>query len=127
MFSLVQVDSSPNGHEELQAALHPAGGSLDDADGGHLGLLQWARQANPPCPWDGLTCSKAARGGHLAVLQWARTVADPPCPWDDATCWWAVTNGHLDVVRWLRLQADPPCWWNAHTEARAKAKWPGVF
>jgi hypothetical protein len=33
LFSLVQVDSSPNGHEELQAALHHAGGPLDDADG----------------------------------------------------------------------------------------------
>jgi hypothetical protein len=87
MFSLVQVDSSPNGHEELQAALHHAGGPLDDADGA------------------GSEEGSGAGAGSE----------------------WAVTNGHLDVVRWLRLEADPPCWWNADTEARAKAKWPGVF
>jgi hypothetical protein len=98
------------------------------AEKGHLALLQWARTvADPPCPWNEQTCSRAARGGHLAVLQWARTVADPPCPWNEGTCRWAVYEGHLDVVRWLRLEADPPCPWGPHTEASAKAKWPGVF
>eukprot|EP01044_Picomonas_judraskeda_P001463 COSAG03_NODE_88_length_13468_cov_4.757798_10_plen_40_part_00 len=33
-------------------------------------MLQWAR-ANG-CEWDAETCSEEAFGGHLEVLQWAR-------------------------------------------------------
>ena len=40
------------------------------ASGGHLEVLQWARQNG--CPWDGRTCRSAADGGHREVLQWAR-------------------------------------------------------
>ena len=46
------------------------------AKGGHLEVLQWARQNG--CPWNELTCSAAA-GGHLDVLQWAH---ENGCPWD---------------------------------------------
>ena len=38
--------------------------------GGHLEVLQWARENG--CPWDEHTCSAAAKEGHLEVLQWAR-------------------------------------------------------
>ena len=41
------------------------------ARGGHLKVLQWARQNG--CDWDWNTCSAAAGGGHLEVLKWART------------------------------------------------------
>jgi hypothetical protein len=34
-----------------------------------LEILQWAREQDPPCPWDWKTCDKAVRGGHLEVLQ----------------------------------------------------------
>ena len=37
------------------------------AAGGHLEVLQWARENG--CPWDWKTCAWAAEGGHLAVLR----------------------------------------------------------
>jgi len=42
------------------------------AQGGHLEVLQWLREQNPPCPWSELACARAAWGGHLDVLRWAR-------------------------------------------------------
>ena len=48
--------------------------------GGHLEVLQWAREND--CPWDEETCARAAIGGHLEVLQWARAKG---CPWDECT------------------------------------------
>jgi hypothetical protein len=77
------------------------------AAGGHLAVLQWARQHG--CTWDKEVCSSAvgrrapgnaamgpparlpgdeeacsskAGGSHLAVLQWARQNG---CPWDEET------------------------------------------
>ena len=47
------------------------------AEGGHLEVLQWARENG--CPWDSDTCDKAAGKGHLEVLKWARQNG---CPWD---------------------------------------------
>ena len=38
--------------------------------GGHLAVLQWARQHD--CPCDSYACVYAAMAGHLAVLQWMR-------------------------------------------------------
>ena len=44
---------------------------LDQADessaaaGGHLAVLQWAREHG--CPWGAGTCEQAAGGGHMAV------------------------------------------------------------
>jgi hypothetical protein len=46
------------------------------AEGGHLEVLQWAREHG--CPWDERTCGAAAGGGHLEVLIWAR---EQGCPW----------------------------------------------
>ena len=66
------------------------------AAGGHLGVLQWARTQDPPCPLDERTCTRAAAGGHLGVLQWLRA-QDPPCPWDAGTCVGAASHGHLGV------------------------------
>lgn len=48
------------------------------AGGGHLGVLQRARQND--CPWNATTCASAAGGGHLGIVQWAR---QNECPWDD--------------------------------------------
>jgi len=45
------------------------------AGGGHLEILQWAREYG--CPWDEGTCYNAARGGHLEALKWLR---DNGCP-----------------------------------------------
>ncbi len=77
------------------------------AEGGHLGVLQWAR-ANG-CSRDGWTCSLAAVKGHLAVLQWARANG---CPWDEETCEEAAKYGHLEVLQWARTNGCP---WNAET------------
>ncbi len=43
---------------------------LKAAGGGHLAVLQWAREHG--CPWDEDTCRMAAAGGHIEMLQWAR-------------------------------------------------------
>ena len=77
---------------------------------GHLEALKWARDQDPPCPWNEDTCPYAAYGGHLEVLKWARS-EDPPVPWDGRTCKAAVDGGNLDVLKWLRAQ-NPPCPWN---------------
>ena len=50
------------------------------AAGGHLAVLQLARQRG--CPWGEETCGVAAIGGHLAVLQWARQQG---CHWNKET------------------------------------------
>ena len=75
--------------------------------GGHLEVLQWARQND--CPWDEGTCSYAAKGGHLEVLQWAR---QNDCPWDEGTCWTAARYGHLEVLQWARQNGCP---WDKET------------
>ena len=43
-------------------------------------MLKWLRQHG--CPWDCRTNAKAALNNHLGVLQWARQ-QQPPCPWWD--------------------------------------------
>jgi hypothetical protein len=55
--------------------------------GGHLEVLQWARQNG--CEWDKWTCSYAAGRGHLEVLQWAHQNG---CPWDEET--WEHAQGN---------------------------------
>eukprot|EP00891_Asterochloris_glomerata_P009475 jgi/Astpho2/9475/Aster-01728 len=40
------------------------------ASGGHLAVLQWARENN--CPWSGSTTFVAAFNNHLDVMKWAR-------------------------------------------------------
>ena len=67
------------------------------AAGGHLGVLQYLRQAG--CPWNALTCANAAGNGRLDILQWAR---DAGCPWDKWTCNFAGSGGHLGILQWAR-------------------------
>jgi len=31
-----------------------------------MAVVQWAREQDPPCPWDERTCAGAALGGRLA-------------------------------------------------------------
>ena len=83
---------------------------LPDVQGGHLEVLQWAREQDPPCPWNSRVCHAAAERGNSEVLQWAR---DQGCPWDeDRMCELAAKGGHLDVLQWAREQ-NPPCPWNS--------------
>ncbi|KAK3240147.1 hypothetical protein CYMTET_50003 [Cymbomonas tetramitiformis] len=72
------------------------------AGGGHLEVLQWAREHG--CPRDARTCAFAAGGGHLEVLQWAR---EHGCPWDASTCHGAAGGGHLEVLQWAREHGCP--------------------
>ena len=72
--------------------------------GGHLEVLQWAREND--CPWDEETCAFAAYGGHLEVLKWAR---ENDCPWNWETCANAAEYGHLEVLQWARENGCP---WN---------------
>jgi hypothetical protein len=75
--------------------------------GGHLQVLQWAREND--CPWDEKTCKEAAKGGHLEVLKWAH---ENGCPWDENTCWAAAKGGHLETLKWARENGCP---WNIET------------
>jgi hypothetical protein len=43
--------------------------------GGHLEVLQWAREHH--CPWDRRTRQYAQQGGHLVVLRWAQEHGAP--------------------------------------------------
>ena len=83
----------------------------DGGGGGHLELLQWARQNG--CEWDEDTCKLAAKGGHLEVLQWAH---ENGCPWDENTCEYAAYGGHLEVLQWARENGCP---WDEKTSAGA--------
>lgn len=77
------------------------------AKGGHLETLQWAVQHG--CRWDEITCAWAALGGKLDVLMWARQHG---CPWDTDTCWSAAMEGHLEVLQWARANG---CGWHSDT------------
>ena len=50
------------------------------AQGGHLDVLNWAREHG--CPWGMDLCAEAADHGHFHVLKWAREMG---CPWDGET------------------------------------------
>jgi hypothetical protein len=64
------------------------------AEGGHLEVLQRARQQG--CPWDEETCRTAGERWHLEVLQWARQQG---CPWD-------VKTKDLQGSSWGRAPLD---------------------
>ena len=73
---------------------------------GHLEVLKFARDQDPPCPWDQWTCTYAAGGGRLEVLKWLRS-QDPPCPWSRSDCRAeASMHGHQHVVDWIDQQED---------------------
>jgi hypothetical protein len=67
------------------------------ARGGHLEVLQWAREKH--CGWDVGTCAELAHCGHLETMKWARAHG---CPWDMQTPKCAARGGHLEVLQWAR-------------------------
>ena len=79
------------------------------AEAGHLPMLQYLRNLDPPCPWETFACASAAKNGHLHVLKWARSQSEP-CPWNWRTCAGAAENGHLHVLQWARSQPEPCPW-----------------
>ncbi|KAK3278740.1 hypothetical protein CYMTET_13335 [Cymbomonas tetramitiformis] len=84
------------------------------ASGGHLQVLQWAREQG--CPWNAQTCCDAARGGHLEVLQWARAWRNP---WNAKHVALRQSGGHLEVLRWAHENGCP---WDAWTCSAAARK-----
>lgn len=76
------------------------------AGNGHLDVLQWMSQLNPPVLPTQWGANKAAENGHLPVLQWLSQLNPPVLP----TYWganWAAENGHLHVLQWMS-QLNPP-------------------
>ncbi|KAK3255655.1 hypothetical protein CYMTET_35177 [Cymbomonas tetramitiformis] len=121
-WSALSVASLPRGEPSLSPgnaeadadirAFYEAREKLLKARGGHLEVLEWAREHG--CPWydttcaaaaegghlqGAFTCQCAARGGHLEMLQWAR---EHGCPWDANTRAAAAGGGHLEVLQWAR-------------------------
>lgn len=77
-----------------------------------LDIMQWARELDPPCPWDSGSCSgaciAAAQHGYLGILRWLRSQG---CPWGPMMCLAVSREGHLNVLQWARAQ-HPPCPWD---------------
>lgn len=63
---------------------------------GYFELLKWAIENG--CPYNYVTCAKAAGGGHLEILKWLR---ENGCPWTEHACTAAAEGGHLDILKWL--------------------------
>jgi len=83
--------------------------------GGHLAVLQWAREQD--CPLNSVTCVYAAMNGQLEVLRWAR---ENGCPWDSRVCSYAAVAGHLEVLQWVRENdGTGEVWDEDHVRARA--------
>jgi hypothetical protein len=71
------------------------------AQGGHLDVIQWAREND--CPWDANLCAEAAEHGHLHVLKGARKMG---CPWDGETRKYAqgyaqLNEGGKEMLDWV--------------------------
>ena len=106
-----------------------------------LECLQYAHEHS--CPWDTVTCARAAGNGQLECLRYARARlpwnavtcawaarqrapgvlavrASNGCPWDADTCAQAAENGQLECLRYARNNGCP---WDAAT--CAWAAWHG--
>ena len=79
------------------------------AQSGNIQLMKWARING--CRWDANTCTAAARLGKLEILQWLR---EENCPWDAKTCAVAAQRAHLHVLEWARSR-ECPCPWDEGT------------
>ena len=73
------------------------------AAAGQLKCLRWLRKNK--YPWDASTCAAAA-SHSLEVLQWLRD-ASPPCPWDESTCRVSLIYGNTDAFVWARKHGCP--------------------
>ena len=97
-----------NGNVELVKFLRGKGCPWDEmtcwraAEYGHLECLKYAHENE--CPWDEETCSFAARGGHLECLKYAR---ENGCPWDKETCYFAVAKGQLECLKYAHKKGCP--------------------
>ena len=92
---------------------------------GHLHIIQWLREQDPPCKWSVTAYVRAARKGHLHIIQWLRK-QDPPCPWDpqlpqedtdalqeDPDAFSAAASSeHLHIMRWLYENGFPWKQWS---------------
>ena len=68
------------------------------ANGGHLNVLEWARENG--CPWDYDTYVKAASEGHLEVLKWLR---ENGCPININECREiAKQKDFLNILEYLK-------------------------
>ena len=76
------------------------GASLYPRERLSLSLSQWARVHH--CPWNKWTCYFAAQNERLEVLQWARAHG---CPWSKRECVNASWR-HPEKLAWVRAQPD---------------------
>ncbi len=116
----INVDSlcsnaASGGHLQLLQLAREHGCPWDEntfhcaARSGNFQLMKWARING--CRWDSNTCTAAARLGQLEILQWAH---EENCPWDAKTCAVAAEGAHLHVLEWARSR-ESPCPWDERT------------
>ena len=92
------------------------------ADGGHLDLVKWALEQNPPCSFINLLFISAASTGNLELMHWWRTQyssmyqwpREDGCPWDENTSAYTAKAGQFEALKWMRGQ-QPPCPWDSRT------------
>jgi hypothetical protein len=73
---------------------------------GHLPLLQFLRELNPPCSWDSSAATAAAAAGHMPVLRHMLVDADPACDCDVWTTRAAARAGSLEALQLLQQQGQ---------------------
>ena len=97
-----------NGNVELVKFLRGKGCPWDEmtcwraAEYGHLECLKYAHENG--CPWNEKSCCWAAKNGHLECLKYAH---ENGCPWDGETCSFAAENGHLECLKYAHENECP--------------------
>ena len=82
------------------------------AEGGHLGVLQWARENG--CPWDEDVLLNAARKGDLCVVQWT---CENGLSLSADVFAQAARAGSIPVLEWLQ---EKECPWDERAEINAR-------
>ena len=78
---------------------------------GNVELLKFLRGKG--CPWDEMTCWRAAEYGQLECLKYAH---ENGCPWDEDICSRAAKNGHLECLKYVRENGCPWDEWTYDSE-----------
>ncbi len=76
------------------------------ARGGHVPLLVWLREQEPPYQYSSNTMAAAARGCHVETLRWLRGHG---CNlgWSEAVTYEAASGGHMALLQYATAEGCP--------------------